>query len=76
MHKIWLIFDPLRSLIAFFGYLAVLALLIHLILLSTANFNWLDTASAKAPISRPVRVAVVKAAAPVAAPVPAAVIKK
>ncbi|AUB85382.1 light-harvesting antenna LH1, alpha subunit [Candidatus Thiodictyon syntrophicum] len=76
MHKIWLIFDPRRSLIALFGSLAVLALLIHLILLSTANFNWLDTAYAKAPISRPARVAVVKAAAPVAAPAPAAVIKK
>ncbi len=75
LYKIWKLFDPRRALIALFGFLAVLAVLIHLILLSTANFNWLDTAYAKPPISRPV---VVKSqvSAPVAAPAPAAVIKK
>jgi len=41
MHKIWQIFDPRRTLVALFGFLAVLALLIHFILLSTADFNWL-----------------------------------
>ena len=76
LYKIWKLFDPRRTLIALFSFLTVLGILIHLILLSTANFNWLDTAYAKAPISRPVPVAVVKAAAPVAAPAPAAVIKK
>jgi light-harvesting complex 1 alpha chain len=53
MHKLWLIFDPRRSLVALFGFLGVLAVLIHLILLSSANFNWLDTAYAKPPISYP-----------------------
>lgn len=53
MHKIWQIFDPRRSLVALFGFLGVLAILIHLILLSSANFNWLDTAYAKPPISYP-----------------------
>jgi light-harvesting complex 1 alpha chain len=53
MHKIWQIFDPRRALVALFGFLAVLALLIHLILLSTANFNWLDTAYSTPPISYP-----------------------
>jgi light-harvesting complex 1 alpha chain len=53
MHKVWLIFDPRRALVALFGFLAVLALLIHLILLSTANFNWLDTAYAAPVISNP-----------------------
>ena len=53
MHKLWLIFDPRRSLVALFGFLGVLAVLIHLILLSSANFNWLDTAYGKPPISYP-----------------------
>lgn len=61
MFKIWKLFDPRRALIALFAGLAVLAVLIHLILLSSANFNWLDTAYAKAPISRPApAVAVIK----------------
>jgi light-harvesting complex 1 alpha chain len=53
MYKIWKIFDPRRTLVALFGFLAVLGLLIHLILLSTANFNWLDTAYATPVISYP-----------------------
>ena len=44
MHKIWQIFDPRRSLVALFGFLAVLALLIHFILLSTDRYNWLEGA--------------------------------
>lgn len=42
MHKIWQIFDPRRMLVALGGFLFVLALLIHFILLSTADFNWLS----------------------------------
>lgn len=42
MWRIWLIFDPRRSLVALFAFLMVLALLIHFILLSTDRFNWLD----------------------------------
>jgi len=42
MWRIWLIFDPRRSLVALFIFLLVLALLIHFILLSTDRFNWLD----------------------------------
>ena len=70
MWRIWLIFDPRRTLVALFTFLFVLALLIHFILLSTDRFNWLDgpraqnvgvTAAAAPPV----------AAAPVAA-VPAA----
>ena len=51
MHRVWMIFDPRRSLIALFTFLFVLALIIHFILLSTNRFNWLDagrTASAAA----------------------------
>jgi light-harvesting complex 1 alpha chain len=46
MHKIWQIFDPRRALVALFGFLFVLALLIHFILLSSADFNWLGGAAA------------------------------
>lgn len=42
IHKIWLIVDPRRSLIALFGFLGVLALLIHFILLGSSYFNWLE----------------------------------
>lgn len=42
MHKIWLLFDPRRTLVALFTFLFTLALLIHFILLSTDRFNWLD----------------------------------
>jgi light-harvesting complex 1 alpha chain len=42
MWRLWLIFDPRRSLVALFVFLFVLALLIHFILLSTDRFNWLD----------------------------------
>jgi light-harvesting complex 1 alpha chain len=48
MHKIWQIFDPRRALVALFGFLFVLALLIHFILLSSADFNWLGGAAADA----------------------------
>ena len=46
MWRIWLIFDPRRTLVALFVFLFVLALLIHFILLSTDRYNWLDGASA------------------------------
>lgn len=59
MFKLWKLIDPRRALITLFAGLAVLAILIHLILLSSANFNWLDTAYAKAPVSRPAPVAAV-----------------
>ncbi|MBI1386547.1 MAG: light-harvesting protein [Rhizobiales bacterium] len=42
MWRIWLMFDPRRTLVALFTFLFVLALLIHFILLSTDRFNWLE----------------------------------
>lgn len=47
MWKIWLLFDPRRTLIALFTFLFGLALLIHFILLSSDRFNWIDGARAK-----------------------------
>jgi light-harvesting complex 1 alpha chain len=46
MWRIWLLFDPRRSLIALVAFLAVLAFSIHFILLSTDRFNWLEGPSA------------------------------
>ena len=49
MWRIWLLFDPRRTLIALFLFLFVLALVIHFILLSTNRFNWLEGPTAPAP---------------------------
>jgi light-harvesting complex 1 alpha chain len=42
MWRLWLLFDPRRTLVALATFLFVLALLIHFILLSTDRFNWLE----------------------------------
>ncbi|MCS7102103.1 MAG: light-harvesting antenna LH1, alpha subunit [Burkholderiaceae bacterium] len=47
MWRIWLLFDPRRSLIALFVFLMALALLIHFILLSTDKYNWIEGSKAK-----------------------------
>jgi light-harvesting complex 1 alpha chain len=46
MWRIWLLFDPRRTLVANAIFLFVLALLIHFILLSTDRFNWIEGRSA------------------------------
>jgi light-harvesting complex 1 alpha chain len=43
MYKIWLIFDPRLALVGLFAFLFVLALIIHMLLLSTDRFNWLES---------------------------------
>jgi light-harvesting complex 1 alpha chain len=42
MWRVWLLFDPRRTLVALFTFLLILALLIHFILLSTDRFNWME----------------------------------
>lgn len=42
MHKIWMLFDPRRTLVALFTFLFGLAVLIHFILLSSDRYNWID----------------------------------
>lgn len=42
MWRMWMLFDPRRTLVALFTFLFTLALVIHFILLSTDRFNWLD----------------------------------
>lgn len=64
MWRLWLIFDPRRTLVALAIFLFVLALLIHFILLSTNRFNWIE-GPAVAPAAAAMPAA---AAAPAAAP--------
>ena len=59
MWRVWRLFDPLRALAIQGVFLFALAAMIHLVLLSTAKFNWLDGPNAKMPVS---------AAMPAAAP--------
>jgi light-harvesting complex 1 alpha chain len=49
MWRIWLLFDPRRTLVALAVFLMTLALVIHFILLSTDRFNWLDGSRKKGP---------------------------
>lgn len=51
MHNIWLIFDPRRTLIALFTFLALLAFTIHFILLSTPEWNWISGEAAAVNMS-------------------------
>lgn len=42
MWRIWLLYDPRRTLVAMAIFLFTLAIVIHFILLSTDRFNWLE----------------------------------
>jgi light-harvesting complex 1 alpha chain len=46
-YKIWLIFDPRRVFVAQGVFLFLLAAMIHLVLLSTPDYNWFNLAAAK-----------------------------
>jgi light-harvesting complex 1 alpha chain len=69
MWRLWLIFDPRRTLVALAIFLFVLALLIHFILLSTDRFNWIEGPAVVAAAAAPVAPAPV-VAAPAPAPAP------
>jgi light-harvesting complex 1 alpha chain len=49
MWKIWLLFDPRRTLVALATFLFSLAVLIHFIVLSTPRFNWIEGVKAGPP---------------------------
>ncbi|MEM6944175.1 MAG: light-harvesting antenna LH1, alpha subunit [Pseudomonadota bacterium] len=53
-YKIWLVFDPRTVLIAQAIFLFSLAALIHLVVLSTDRFNWLDGPTKTASVSEAV----------------------
>ena len=42
MHRVWMLFDPRRVLVANAAFLFVLALFIHFVLLSSGKYNWLE----------------------------------
>ena len=67
MWRLWMIFDPRRTLVALAVFLFVLALLIHFILLSTDRFNWIE-GPAVAPVAAVAAPAAAPAVAPAAAP--------
>ena len=56
MWRIWRLFDPMRAMVAQSIFLFGIAVMIHLILLSTSKYNWLEgpvkkaVASANAPM--------------------------
>jgi light-harvesting complex 1 alpha chain len=52
-YKIWLIFDPRRVFVAQGVFLFLLAAMIHLVLLSTPGYNWLEEAGARAMAAAP-----------------------
>jgi light-harvesting complex 1 alpha chain len=52
MYRVWLLFDPRRALIGLFGFLFVLALVIHFILLSTPRFDWIGGGAAVPPAAQ------------------------
>ncbi len=41
MHKVWQLFNPRMALTGLFAFLFLLAFLIHFILLSSPDFDWL-----------------------------------
>ena len=49
MWRVWLLFDPRRTLIALFTFLFALAVVIHFVVLSTERFNWLQEPDRGAP---------------------------
>jgi light-harvesting complex 1 alpha chain len=48
MWRIWRLIDPLRVLVAQAVFLFGIAVMIHLILLSTNKYNWMDGPAKKA----------------------------
>jgi light-harvesting complex 1 alpha chain len=53
MWRLWLIYDPRRTLSVLFVFLFGLALLIHFLVLSTDRYNWIEGARpASAPMAQ------------------------
>jgi light-harvesting complex 1 alpha chain len=56
LYKIWLLIDPRLALFGLAGFLAVLAIGIHFILLSTVDFNWLEDGIPAVEVAAPAAV--------------------
>lgn len=53
MYRIWLMVDPRRALPALYAFLGLLAVVIHLILLSSNRYSWIENGTLpadKAPV--------------------------
>ena len=59
-YKIWLVFDPRRVFVAQGVFLFLLAVLIHLVLLSHPGFNWFELSQASRLAEREAALAVVE----------------
>ena len=71
MWRLWLIFDPRRTLVALAVFLFILAFLLHFILISTDRYNvesWWNGPTVAAPAAAAVPAAAAPAATPAAAP--------
>ncbi len=68
MWRIWRLYDPLRALAIQGVFLFGLAVLIHLVLLSTDHFNWLSQAAVKYGNKAPAAAAAQNSALPAATP--------
>jgi len=67
MWRIWRLYDPMRAMAIQAVFLFGLAVLIHLVLLSTDHFNWLSQAAikyGKAPAAAAVQNSAMPAATP------------
>jgi light-harvesting complex 1 alpha chain len=51
MWRIWKLYDPLRAMVLQGIFLMGVAVMIHLILLSTATYNWIDGPNARANVA-------------------------
>jgi light-harvesting complex 1 alpha chain len=51
MWRVWQLFDPRQALVGLAVFLFGLAIVIHMILLSTQRYNWLDGASASSSVT-------------------------
>ncbi|MCF7985755.1 MAG: light-harvesting protein [Thiohalocapsa sp.] len=56
LYKIWMLVQPGMALTALSAFLIVLGLSIHLILLSTTEFNWLEDGIPAVEVSSAVQV--------------------
>ena len=64
MWRIWRLFDPVRVMVVQGVFLFAVAVMIHLILLSTNKFNWLDGPKAAPAKTALIAPAVVPAVTP------------
>jgi light-harvesting complex 1 alpha chain len=58
MWRIWMVFDPRKTLVVQGVFLFALAAMIHLVLLSTARYNWFEVAAQTASIEQTIELPV------------------